>query len=244
MTSPDDHKSRILEQAELLQPWHFRFEIDGLSFGGQVPRDVEKTGLFSTWARKLGRPVRTIMEFGSHEGSHSLQLAGIPGVEKVIGLEGREHNLARARFVKRVFSANSVEFRQCNLENLDLHQFSPCDAIFCAGLLYHLPRPWDFVSKLSILCKSYLFLDTHYANSVDERVEGYAGKWTGEGADPLSGLSGRSFWLSFKEIIRVLMQNRFIIWFVRDYETFPNGSRVFIFAEKVSRELVDYQVNP
>jgi hypothetical protein len=103
--SASDHKSRILEQAELLQPWHFRFEIDGLTFGGQVPRDIEKTGLFSTWARKLGQPVKTIMEFGSHEGSHSLQLANIPGVERVIGLEGREHNVVRARLVKRVFGA-------------------------------------------------------------------------------------------------------------------------------------------
>jgi hypothetical protein len=242
MASPDDDKSRLLQQAELLQPWYFRFEIDGLAFGGQVPRDTEKTGLFSSWARKLGQPVKTIIEFGSHEGSHSLQLASIPEVERVIGLEGRPDNIVRARFIKRIFRADSIEFHQCNLEKLDPPQWPICDAVFCAGLLYHLPRPWEFVPKLSMLCKSYLFLDTHYASSVDERVEGYSGKWTGEGPDPLSGLSKRSFWLSFKDITRLLMENGFIIRFVRDYESFSRGSRVFIFAEKAKHDFVEYQL--
>jgi hypothetical protein len=244
MVTPDDCRSQIVEQVELLQPWWFRFEMDGLAFGGQVPRETEKTECFSTWARKLGQPVRTIMEFGSHEGSHSLQLASIPGVERVIGLEGREDNLRRARLVKRIFGADSIEFHQCNLENLDPRLWPICDAAFCAGLLYHLPRPWEFILKLSILCKSFLFLDTHYTNSPDERIDGYSGKWTAEGRDPLSGLSSRSFWLSFKDIIRVLMQNGFIIRFVRDYETFANGHRVFIFAEKISQGLVEYQYVP
>src|SRR5271165_2969549 len=177
MASLDECSPRILEQAELLQPWYFRFQIDGLTFGGQVPRDTERTELFSGWARKLGRTVKTIIELGSHEGNHSLQLASIPGVERVIGLEGRAYNLVRARFIKRIFGADSIEFHLCNLENFDPRAWPVCDAVFCSGLLYHLPRPWEFFAKLSMLCKSYLFLDTHYANRVDERVEGYSGKW-------------------------------------------------------------------
>jgi hypothetical protein len=242
MASPDDY-NQILEQAALLQPWWFRFEINGVTLGGQVPRDTEKTELFSKWARKLGQPVKTIMELGSHEGSHSLQLANVPGVERVIGLEGREDNLERARFIKRISGADSIEFYHNNLENLDPCSWPACDAVFCAGLLYHLPRPWEFVPKLSILCKSYLFLDTHYAKIADERVEGYSGKWTAEGTDPLSGLSSRSFWLSFQDMIRILMQNGFLIRFVRDYETFPNGPRVFIIAEKAT-DTVQYQSIP
>ncbi len=242
MASSDDHKSRIIEQAERLQPWWFRFEIDGFGFGGQVSRDTMKTECFSTWARKLGKPVKTIIEFGSHEGSHSLQLASIPGVERVIGLEAREDNLRRARFVKRIFGADSIEFHQCNLESFEPRSWPTCDAVFCAGVLYHLPRPWEFVPKLATLCRSYLFLVTHYAAGADDRVYGYSGKWTGEGEDPLSGLSSQSFWLSFKDIIRVLMQNGFLIRFVRDDETLRN--RVFIFAEKVSKDLVEYQYRP
>jgi 2-polyprenyl-3-methyl-5-hydroxy-6-metoxy-1,4-benzoquinol methylase len=41
--------------------------------------------------------------------------------------------------VQRAFQVADVEFREANLERLDLAEVGRFDAVFCAGLLYHLP---------------------------------------------------------------------------------------------------------
>lgn len=233
MSDSFDLKStEFTDQVKGLEPWWFEFRIADRAFGGSVPRDTEKTELFWSWVQRLGGGVETILELGSHEGSHTLQLAKYPSVKKVIGLEGREDNLARANFIKQIYQCDNVEFCQENLEKFDPRRWQQNDAVFCAGLLYHLPQPWELVRKLPFVCSRYLFLDTHYAGTEEVLVERYSGQWCSEGTDPLSGLSTQSFWLSFKDLVLLLMENGFLIRFVRDYEGFPKGPRAFLFAEK------------
>lgn len=63
-------------------------------------------------------------------------------------------------------------------------------------------------------------------------MERWAGHWEGEGSDPLSGLSGHSFWLSFKDLILYLMEKGFLIRFVQDIEDYGNGPRAFLVCER------------
>ena len=59
-------------------------------------------------------------------------------------------------------------------------------------------------------------LDTHYA-ATEERVVGpYHGRWHQEGPDSLSGLSPRSFWLTVKDLVLVLMENGFLLRYILD----------------------------
>jgi hypothetical protein len=142
--------------------------------------------------------------------------------------------VARANVVKRVYGCDNAEFQLMNLELFEPSDWDGFDAVFCAGLLYHLPEPWHLVQKMAQVCRRYLFLDTHYAPDERVLVERYAGRWYDENtAEPLSGLSRRSFWLSFKDLVLVLMESGFVIRFVRDDESFPAGPRAHLIAERV-----------
>ncbi len=213
-----------------LDPWWFAFEVEGHTFGGRVPRDTEKVDLFFDWAQRLGK-VETILELGSHEGSHSLQLAIRTGVRRVVALEGREDNVRRARLVAEAFPGTNVEFRHCNLEQFEPAEFAGFDAVFCSGLLYHLPEPWTLVQKVAGICR-FLFLDTHYAATEETLVGGHGGRWYKEGSDGLSGLSSRSFWLTLKDLVLLLMENGFLVRYLRDMGG-DHGSRAWLFAEQV-----------
>ena len=232
----DPRDPQFAARVRALEPWWFRFERDGQAFGGQVPRDTNKVELFFEWASRLGK-VETILELGAHEGNHSLQLAARPGVKRVVALEGRPDNVRRARLVLEAFPAANVDFRHYDIERFDPSEFQGFDAVFCSGLLYHLPEPWKLLRNLEGLCR-FLYLDTHYAAAEEVQVGPYRGRWHPEGPDPLSGLSPRSFWFTFLDLVLILMERGFLVRYVRDG---ANGQkdRAWIFAEQVGGGAVD-----
>ena len=239
----DDEVERILTEAKKLEPWWFRFEIKNKAFGGVVPRETEKVDLFLKWAELLGIRIESVLELGSHEGSHSEQIARCPNVNRVVGLEGREDNLARANLVKQAYKCGKVEFHKANVEFLDPEKWGQFDAVFCAGLLHHLPKPWELIGKLKGMCRQLLFLDTQYVQKGTSIVERYSGQWHREGTYPLSGLSTEVFWLDFKELLLLLMENGFEVRFIRDYEDYPLGRRAFVVAQRAENVGCDWRGN-
>ena len=89
-------------------------------------------------------------------------LAQHPGVKRVVALEGREANLRKARFVQELLQIPNVEFAQANLEHADLTRVWNFDAVFCCGLLYHLPEPWKLIEQCAAVAP-LLFIWTQYA---------------------------------------------------------------------------------
>jgi hypothetical protein len=237
----DPRTAEFAARVQALDPWWFAFEVGGHTFGGRVPRDTNKVDLFFDCAHRLGR-VETILELGAHEGNHSLQLASRPGVRRVVALEGREDNVRRAGLVLEAFGPKNVEFRQYNLERFEPAEFTGFDAVFCSGLLYHLPEPWALIRKVAGICR-FLFLDTHYAATEETIVGPYRGRWHKEGPDPLSGLSERSFWLTFKDLVLVLMESGFLVRYIHDGGN-GEGDRVWLFAEQVGTALVSSRRAP
>ena len=226
----DPRTPEFVAHVRALDPWWFSFETGGHTFGGRVPRDTDKVDLFFEWAGRFGR-VESVLELGAHEGNHSLQLASHPRVLRVVGLEGREDNVRRAQLVQEAFGQTNVEFRHYNVERFEPAEFAGFDAVFCSGLLYHLPEPWTLLRKLAGIGR-FLFLDTHYAAAEEAVVGPYAGRWHPEGPDPLSGLSERSFWLTVKDLVLLLMENGFLIRYVRDMGS-AERDRIWFFAEHV-----------
>jgi len=187
-----------------LAPWVFKFRIDGADYGGEVsalcdPR-VEQFFHFAPAAE-------TILELGSLEGAHTFLLAGRPGIKRVLALEGRERNLRKARFVQELLHVRNAEFAQANLEETDFSAMGKFDAVFCSGLIYHLPEPWKLIEKLSVIAPR-LFIWTHYAPDTDAEVisHGFRGKIFVEGGseEPLSGMSPTSTWLTLGSLITSL----------------------------------------
>jgi hypothetical protein len=176
------------------RPWVSRFTIGGRHYGGVYDPSGDPR-IAHLWRHFPS--ARRLLELGSLEGAHTVLLGGRPGVEFVLGLEGRAANLEKARFVQRHLNLRNIEFRQANLEDFRPATLGYFDVAFCVGLLYHLPRPWTLLRALREASPG-LLLATHYTpdGKADHERCGYRGSvYTEFGLrDPLSGLSAESFW--------------------------------------------------
>jgi len=197
--SPD-----LKAEFEKRKPWITKFHIAGEEYGGYFDAlsDVRIRQFFESFP-----PIETVVELGSLEGGHSFALAQNPSVKKILAIEGRAENIERAEFVKNILNDEKVEFLQADLEKADFQSFGKFDAVFCCGLLYHLPKPWELIPKLAKISPN-IFIWTQISEEAKAKKmrEGWRGKFYREGGflDPLSGLSKKSFWLSLGSLINLL----------------------------------------
>jgi 2-polyprenyl-3-methyl-5-hydroxy-6-metoxy-1,4-benzoquinol methylase len=199
----------IQERFDALRPWYTRYTIGEKSYGGDASYDGDvRVGVFFTW---FDRP-KTILELGSLEGGDSLQLAAPDFVERVVAVEARAGNIARAKLAAEYLGRGNIEFRQADLERALLDPFGRFDAVFCGGLLYHLMRPWHLLEEIGKVTDQ-LFLDTQISATEETTFEGYTGSWYAEQPDSpgrhtetdvLSGLSDASFWLALPCLVDTL----------------------------------------
>ena len=212
-------------------PWVTRFRIGGHDYGGSFdalndPRLDFFCDAFPT--------ARRILELGSLEGGHTIGLAQRPGVEQVLGIEGRAANLARALVAKEILQIGNVDFVQANLETIDLSQFGRFDAVYCSGLLYHLPEPWRLIAQLRGIADG-VFIWTHCSTEAAAKclTDSYRGRRRKEGGreDVLSGLSRDSFWPTLGSLCNMLTNTGFArIHLLQNNLTHPNGPAVVIAA--------------
>ncbi len=186
-------------------PWITGVRIDGEIYGRATrhtsPRLKEFFQAFPEASR--GR----VLEPGSLEGAMTLELA--KRAREVVGLEARRQSVQRAEFLRGLFGVENVTFHITNLEEDDLSSYGTFDAIFCCGLLYHLPYPRSFVERMAAISPN-LYLDTQYARTEWELAEreglqGWVRKENPE--DPQSGLSGTAFWPTLEELYRLLSES-------------------------------------
>ena len=225
------HSDNLAEEFEKLGPWIYQFQIAGQTCGGAISAvGDERVERFFQYAPNP----RTILELGSLEGAQSFILAEHPGVERVVALEGREANLRKARFVEALLQIRNVEFIQANLETADLSAFGKFDAIFCCGLLYHLPEPWKLLAQLPAVAP-LLFIWTQYCTENEARDvgNGLRGKTHIEGGadEPLSGMSPTAIWLTLESLREVLQKSGYKnIEVLHDNPAHTNGPAVTIGA--------------
>lgn len=222
-----DLTSRFAE----LAPWIFQFQIDGQNYGGDISAagDSRVDQFF-----QFVPTAATILELGPLEGAHTFMLARRAGTKQVLALEGREANLRKARLVQELMNVGNVEFAQANLENCDLAAFGKFDAVFCSGVIYHLPEPWKLISQLPAVAPN-LFIWTHYA--ADENAEIVSGDLRGKiyveggATEPLSGMSATATWLTLGSLISSLTRSGYATVHVIDNDpAHPNGPAVMIGA--------------
>ena len=224
-------KAELTSEFAKLAPWIFKFRIDGADYGGAISAagDPRVDQFF-----QLAPAAETILELGSLEGAHTFMLAERRGVRRVLALEGRELNLRKAKFVQTLLHAQNVEFAQANLEESDLSAFGKFDAIFCSGLIYHLPEPWKLIEKLPSIAPK-LFIWTHYAPDAKAEVisNDLRGKIFVEGGseEPLSGMSPTSMWLTLGSLITSLTRSGYeSVHVIHNDLTHANGPAVTLGA--------------
>lgn len=228
--------AEITAEFEKLGPWVFQFEIDGEIYGGGVGAigDIRVEQFF-----RYVPEVSTILELGSLEGAQTFMMAQRPGVSRVLAVEGREFNLRKARFVQQLLGIRNAEFFQANLENADLAAYGNFDAVFCSGLLYHLPEPWKLIAQLPAIAPA-VFIWTHYAKEEEagEVAAGLRGKVCPEGGpdEPLSGMSTTATWLTLESLVTLLARSGYgTVDVIKDDPTHANGPAVAIGARLTER---------
>ncbi|HEY8834671.1 MAG TPA: class I SAM-dependent methyltransferase [Chthoniobacterales bacterium] len=221
----------LKEQFAKLGPWIFQFRIDGADYGGGISAagDVRVEQFF-----RFVPEAATILELGSLEGAHSFILAQHSGMKRVVAVEAREANLRKARFVQELLQIRNVEFAQANLEQTELASFGKFDAVFCSGLLYHLPEPWKLIEQIPAVAP-HLFIWTQYAAETEAHDVGHGlrGKIHGEGGpdEPLSGMSPTATWLTLDSLRALLSASGYRkIEIINDNPGHANGPAVTIGA--------------
>jgi trans-aconitate methyltransferase len=217
-----------------LGPWIFQFRIGGRDYGGGISAEGDER--LERFFRH-SPDAKAILELGSLEGAQSFIMAQRPGIRKVVALEGREANLRKARFVQQLLQLPNVEFAQANLESADLAAFGNFDAVFCCGLLYHLPEPWKLIEQTAAVAPR-LFIWTQYAaeNEAHDVGRGLRGKIHVEGGadEPLSGMSPTATWLTLRSLCDLLAANGYKrVEVIHEDPAHPNGPAVTIGAATV-----------
>ena len=194
----------LKQQFDELAPWVFQFRVHGADYGGAVSA-IGDVRLEQFW--RFAPDAKRILELGSLEGAHTVQLAARDGVEEVIAIEGRAANIRKAELVKGLLNVRNAAFVEANLETTDLTSFGKFDAVFCSGLLYHLPEPWKLIEQLPRVAPK-LFIWTHYADDLlaDVVQHDLRGQVHPEGGadEPLSGMSSTAFWPTLGSLTKLL----------------------------------------
>ena len=111
---------------------------------------------------------------GPLEGTRILDLACLEGMisvelarrgARVLGIEAREGNVARARFAKEVLGLHGLEIVQDDVRNLSRQKYGSFPVVLCLGIFYHLPAPdvFDFAQRVAEVTERVAVFDTHVA---------------------------------------------------------------------------------
>ncbi len=105
-----------------------------------------------------GRNDLTALDFSSHQGFFSLELA--KHCRRVLGLEFRQQNVESARLIRDTLDIQNVEFMQENIETMPAHKYEPADIVLCFGLVYHVENPIGVLRRARELTKQVLLVET------------------------------------------------------------------------------------
>ncbi len=234
-----ENLTNLKAEFEKRSPWITQFHIGGETFGGNFDamKDVRVKQFFEIFPN-----IKSVVELGSLEGGHSFALAQSSTVERVTAIESRDVNIERAKFVKSILDDKKVDFLQADIEKLNFAQLGKFDAVFCSGLLYHLPRPWELIPQLAKISPN-IFIWTQVSEEAKAKKmrEGWRGKFYREGGifDPLSGMSKKSFWFSLGSLINILTTNGYKeVKIIENNLSHPNGAAVTLAATAGEFKLV------
>jgi len=105
-----------------------------------------------------------VLDLACLEGMYAIELARRGA--QVVAIEGREANLAKARFAARAVGVD-VEFQLGDVRDLARVRHGEFDLVLALGILYHLDAPdlFPFVERIADVCRRALIADTAVART-------------------------------------------------------------------------------
>ena len=177
---------QIEDQIARLGPWFYPFDLgDGLRTASALPPAV--TQIFETRQEMVSRavdahfgsrlPQITCLDVGCHEGFYSLAMAR-KGVGRVVGVDIREENLRKARFVAATLGVQQVSFLRGNCEELRPALTGSAELTLFLGVLYHLENPMLCLRNIARVTTELCIVETQVVDEVEGETEWGAQKWT------------------------------------------------------------------
>jgi len=177
--------AEIRQGIDALGPWFYRFEFgDGIETTSAIPPAV--TDIFDTRLSMINTvvdehfgarlPEIECLDIGCHEGFYSLAMAR-RGVKKVIGVDAREENLHRARFVARAMGLDRVEYRGGRAETLSADLNRKFNLTLFLGLLYHVEDPMRCLREVAAVTGELCIVETQVVEEVEGETEWGSRDW-------------------------------------------------------------------
>ena len=174
----EERKRRIIEKYGPWSAHNILLGGDVYTIGRGVAGDeVKLRRILQCVADSAGRPLETlrVLDLACLEGLYAVELAR-HGAE-VVGIEGREANIAKAQFAKEVLGLQRLALQQDDVRNLSRRKHGEFDVVLCLGILYHLDAPdvFAFLEAIGEVCRGFALVDTHVSLAA-EKSSVYKGK--------------------------------------------------------------------
>ena len=159
---PDDNA--LQAEIERLRPWGYgiqlRPNIATEKNRVMVQRMIYRSHLISGTVRGLlgsAMDTATVLDMACNHGYFAVE-AAFHGARKVVGVDLREQNIAKANFLKTYFGTQNVEFRVQNVYDLDSSE--TFDVVYNLGLFYHVTDPYVLMQHTYDMCNKFAVIDT------------------------------------------------------------------------------------
>jgi SAM-dependent methyltransferase len=180
--TPEEIRKGIAE----LSPWFYPFDLGGgLRTPSKIPPEVE--GIFGSRRTMVEGAARayfgdrlpdvSCLDIGCHEGFYSVALASL-GVGRVVGVDVRESNLRKARFVSEALGLSGVSFREGNCEDLRPDDIGHFELTLFLGVLYHLENPMLCLRNIARVTRELCIIETQVIDEIEGSTEWGSQAWT------------------------------------------------------------------
>jgi tRNA (mo5U34)-methyltransferase len=177
--------AEVREEIERLGPWFYEFDLGPLGRTRSVlPPEVlpihttrlemVRRVVEGHFGRRM-KEVRAI-DVGCHEGFYAVAMARA-GVKEVLGVDVREGNLEKARFVAETLGLGNLSWRQANCEELRVEETGTFELCLFLGLLYHLENPMLCLRNLARITTELCVVETQVVEEVEGCAEWGAREW-------------------------------------------------------------------
>lgn len=168
-----------------LGPWFYPFELGGgLRTTPLIPPQV--VGIFETRLRMVNAIVDAhfgarlngleCLDIGCHEGFYSLAMAKRGA--RVTGIDARDENLERARFIARAAGIGGIDYKRGRVETLARDLGRQWDLTLFLGVLYHVENPMLCLREVSAVTRELCVIETQVVDEVEGFAEWGAREWT------------------------------------------------------------------
>jgi SAM-dependent methyltransferase len=177
---------QLQSEIDALAPWFYPFELaSGVRTRSHLPREV--VPIFETRLEMVRRvvtdhfgprlPQVECADLGCHEGFYSIAMKAL-GVRRVVGLDVREENLRKARFVTSALGHPDIELVRGDLEELPDGTLGSFDLTLLLGVLYHLANPMACLRRVARMTRELLVVETQVVDEVVKQAEWGARAWS------------------------------------------------------------------